>query len=71
MSSLASEDWAWRMTHFTIPYQSQLTAGIVEDIVSDGSCGLTRFDVSMQLHLPLLECFIDNYDDMENTCPVT
>lgn len=37
-----------------IPYQSGLTNIIIESIISDGSCELTPFEESCQIHKPLI-----------------
>jgi hypothetical protein len=42
---------------FSYPYQSGLTQLVVEDLIINGQCGLTSYDESMELHLPILQSF--------------
>jgi hypothetical protein len=42
---------------FSYPYQSGLTQLIVEDLSNNGHCGLTSYEESMELHLPILKSF--------------
>ena len=44
---------------FAIPFQSQMTSGVVRDILSSGTCGLPCYEESRRLHEPLLTVFID------------
>jgi predicted dehydrogenase len=51
----SGEGWAWKETDAVIPYQSQMTAQVVGDILTKGTCGLVPYNESMQLHLQMLE----------------
>lgn len=44
---------------FKTPYQSELTNEVVENIIKNGSCDLTSFDVSYMLHQEFLGSMID------------
>ena len=59
---------------FEIPYQSQMTQHVLEDILLTGESRLANFDVSSRLHLefikPLIKFFNEN--GWENqSCPIT
>lgn len=60
---------------FKIPYQSELTSVVVEDILLTSNCGLTTFEESVTLHLPLINSlqlfFKNNYDHELQYCPIT
>ncbi len=49
------QDWKWEEHDADIPYQSQLTAPVIEDILHNGDCHLTPYAESMRLHLQLYE----------------
>ncbi|OGN02451.1 MAG: hypothetical protein A2655_01850 [Candidatus Yanofskybacteria bacterium RIFCSPHIGHO2_01_FULL_43_42] len=53
--SRAGEDWKWKEIDAQIPFQSQLTTGLAEDILSRGECGLVGYEQSAKTHLQLLE----------------
>jgi predicted dehydrogenase len=56
-----------------LPYQSQLTNLVVEEILTTETCKLTTYERSMRLHLPLIRMFLSKYNEtMEgNICPIT
>lgn len=68
-------DWHREPLRFTIPYQSQLTHQVAEQIFDTGTCGLTRFDDSAQLHLTLLDALLEHYRRHTHReallCPIT
>ena len=47
-------NWAWTEESCSIPFQSQITTGVVQSLLEDGTCGLTSFEASKQMHLSLL-----------------
>lgn len=49
------ENWRWREIDAPIPFQSQMTARVVSDLIEKGECDLVRYAESMQTHLTLLE----------------
>ncbi|MDT8903848.1 Gfo/Idh/MocA family oxidoreductase [Anaeroselena agilis] len=62
--SRAGEDWQWTEADARILYQSEMTAGLVEDILGQGTCNLTPYRDSVKVHLNLLEpllSFLNNY----------
>jgi len=58
-----------------MPYQSELTNLIAEDIINEGKCCLTPFKESMRLHLPLLKSYLEYLnkisEDIKDVCPIT
>jgi hypothetical protein len=68
--------WAWEEKEFTMPFQSQLTQIVVEDLIKKGSCNLTAYAESAELHKAYLQNLISflrkkNNDNTINECPVT
>ncbi len=51
----SGEGWAWQEVEAAIPYQSQMTALVVGDLLTRGACDLVPYEESMQLHLQMLE----------------
>lgn len=59
IKSSRENNWATEEISFTIPFQSQLTNLVVEDLLKTGKCNLTTFEESSKLHLNYLELLID------------
>jgi hypothetical protein len=61
--------------YFQMPYQSQITGIIIEEILLKGSSGLTPYSVSSLLHIQLLTSFSDIFKQIHgneiNHCPIT
>ena len=53
--SRADGNWNWQEIGASIPFQSQLTTKLAEDILSKGTCQLTEYEQSAKIHLQLLE----------------
>jgi predicted dehydrogenase len=53
--SAASSNWTWTEEPATIPYQSQITTGVVDSLLSTGECGLAPYTTSAHVHLALLD----------------
>jgi len=67
-------DNADEMIPFTIPYQSQLTSIVLDQIIEQGVCQLTTYEESMILHLPFITGLIDiiNKNGINtDSCPIT
>jgi hypothetical protein len=56
--SKAENDWKWEEIDFSIPYQSELTAILVKDLLMNGNCSLPTYEESMKLHLPHLDSLL-------------
>ena len=68
------DETGYNVSDFIIPYQSQMTQYVMEDILRDSQCKLTEYDESAKLHKlfirPLIEFF--NHNGVEGkTCPIT
>lgn len=53
-----TNNWIWEEISFTMPYQSQLTNLVVQDILDTGNCDLTKYEESWDIHIPLLKSLI-------------
>lgn len=75
--STASSAKAWvpEVQKFRMPYQSELTTDLCEDILVNNHCGLPSYEVSSRLHQSLIKAFLEVFNrDTENktdTCPIT
>ncbi len=49
-----SSQWAWQEREAPIPYQSEITTGVVQRLLATGQCGLTPYSSSVGIHLRLL-----------------
>ena len=57
--SKSENDWKWEEINFSIPYQSELTTTMVNDILNDLECKLPSFEESVEIHIPFLESLKD------------
>jgi len=53
--SKPKNDWQWQETEAKIPFQSERTAQIINDLLKKGQCVLPDYDEAAKLHLLLLE----------------
>ncbi|OHA42076.1 MAG: hypothetical protein A3H68_03150 [Candidatus Taylorbacteria bacterium RIFCSPLOWO2_02_FULL_46_40] len=58
LMSLRAKRWQWQEVPAIIPYQSVMTTGIVEEILTSGTCPLVQFSDAVKLHLPFLETLL-------------
>lgn len=54
----AGKKWVWKEIKANIPYQSQMTDKIVNDLLNKGSCQLVNYQESAKIHLTLLESLL-------------
>ena len=70
-----ANNWAWEEISFTIPYQSQRTNLVVQDILDTGKCDLTKYEESWKIHIPLLKSLIFYLQKQKmeeiDLCPIT
>ncbi|MCO4293115.1 Gfo/Idh/MocA family oxidoreductase [Solitalea sp. MAHUQ-68] len=69
-------NWVVETGAFEIPNQSKIGTAIIEDILKNGDCDLTPYDVSANLHLILLSTYMDKYKrslavESIDLCPIT
>ncbi len=51
----SSDKNEWKNEKIDIPYQSQMTTGLVEELLKTGTCRLVSYDVSAETHVQFLE----------------
>ena len=65
----------WEEQSFELPYQSQLTNLLVQQLLENGTCDLTPIEQSYQVHKPLLSSFLQHLDKCTGKrnmhCPIT
>jgi predicted dehydrogenase len=70
-----NEDSSDVIEHFTIPYQSDSTAVMLESLLTGGKCMLTTLEESYALHAPFLEALTKHYNVITGSesrvCPIT
>jgi hypothetical protein len=59
----------------SMPFQSELTNLVVDDLIINGQCSLTPYDESVTLHLPVLKAYLAYLNDITGNvnkiCPIT
>ena len=69
------KDNSWETSKITVPYQSQLTGRLIEDVLLNKNSNITKYEESMNLHLPFITSILDYYNFLtgENSknCPIT
>ena len=50
--------------HYSIPYQSQLTGIVIDEILKTGGCMLTPFELSSLYHQPIMEALLEKYNKL-------
>lgn len=68
--------WAWEEKSFSMPFQSQLTNILVDEILDTGNCSLTTYKESSQLHILFLNNLLAHLRKINNDnsiveCPIT
>jgi hypothetical protein len=51
--------WTWEERDARIPYQSEMTTQVVENLLETGTCGLSPLADSLRLHVSLLDPLLD------------
>lgn len=71
----SSPTWEWQELDSHIPYQSDMTNLVVEEIFKKGNCVLTPYDKAVKIHIQILEPlvkFLNRYSDKSyNLYPFT
>lgn len=64
-----------RSDEIVMPYQSELTSGLIMNLIESGSCTLTPYHESAVLHKPMLLSFLKFFNQSLSTditeCPIT
>lgn len=79
ISETAKECWLKsekndKVFSFSIPYQSELTYIVLDDILKKGDCDLTTYSESKKIHLPFIRGMIDflnTHGYNTDNCPIT
>jgi len=69
-------EWKWKEESFTIPYQSQLTHLIVQQILDKNRCDLTSYEDAWNIHIPFIKLLLNHLEKNNelkepNLCPIT
>lgn len=59
---------------YSIPFQSQLSANLVEQLINFNQCELSSYEISKSLHIPLLQdiyLYLKKYSHELKSCPIT
>lgn len=70
-----STNWEWSEITCQVPYQSQLTHLVVQNILDEGNCDLPSYLLSWNMHLPLLyslRTHLKSHSDWSlGSCPIS
>jgi len=64
--SKSENDWKWEEIKFEIPFQSQLTTILVEDILKTNNCLLPSYEDSIKVHLTHLDSLLEFINSNSN-----
>lgn len=74
ISMLSETKYDIDIAEFDIPYQSQMTQFVMEEVLLSGTSRLTRYDESAKLHIAYLDVLLDHFHEngMEgDSCLIT
>lgn len=75
LESTRARAWAWETVRHPFFYQSELTASVVEELLSRGGCGLSGYRSALQSHVAFLRAwnrgFAPTSDPDLTPCPIT
>lgn len=57
-SSESKDNWKWKETDVSLPYQSEMTTQVVEEILRNKTCSLPTYEISARVHLIYLEALL-------------
>ena len=52
---------------YSMPYQSQLTGVLADELLITGGCSLTPFNISVEYHKPFIEAMLAKYNTIKGT----
>lgn len=71
----AKNGWKMERHDILVPYQSELTNEVIEEILIRSCCGLTEYSESAELHKAYLEAFLEHMRKVTgsrpNVCPIS
>ena len=53
--------------HYSMPYQSQLSGLLADELLITGGCSLTPYELSASCHKPFIEAILAKYNDIMGT----
>ena len=53
--------------HYSMPYQSQLSGLLADELLITGGCSLTPYELSASYHKPFIEAMLAKYNDIMGT----
>ena len=61
-----------RVESYEVPYQSELTNGVMSEILRTGNCPLVRYEQSAVMHIPMIKAFLRKLGRSEtDVCNIT
>ncbi len=71
----AESNWIVKEISANFPFQSQLTHKVVKELFEKGTCDLTPYELSIELHKPFVSTILKHYNNFQNNtkeiCPIT
>ena len=71
MYVISEGEGKWSMNgniyQYSMPYQSQLTGVLADELLITGGCSLTPFNTSVEYHKPFIEAMLAKYNAIEDT----
>ena len=52
---------------YSMPYQSQLTGVLADELLITGGCSLTPYNTSIEYHMPFIEAMLAKFNDIKGT----
>ena len=53
--------------YYSMPYQSQLSGLLADELLITGGCSLTSYELSASYHKPFIEAMLAKYNDIMGT----
>lgn len=51
--------WYWKELNIKIPFQSELTATLINNLIENGTCDLVSYNESMEIHLKMHKALLN------------
>lgn len=72
---ISFRDNKWESRNIKVPYQSQLTGRVIENVLVNKNVKLTTYEESTKLHLPFISSLLNFYNSITGydtmNCPIT
>lgn len=74
-TSTEQTEWAWKESDYKVPFQSELTHLVVQQILDEGDCNLVSFCESKALHITMITAINEFLSVLQGNkverCPIT